>query len=342
MANALDQIQKYSNQASVSIKNAVNQVATDVKAGVKNIENFFNKKSGALSLDTGFPANDIGKLPQRVADNSPNSKTGYSGFKGTLSFPANLPRYISFSFKKYNKLSALQQSSYLPEETITLPMPAQLSEAFNATYNTPSLGPLLGTGTNVTRDLMDEGSRSGGATQSGSGAFEAALQAVAAAGAKKILGGQEDSKYQAASVVSGIATNPNLAVMFSQMELREHRFEYTLAAHSSQELQTIKSIVRSFKMHMLPSYAGTATVNFLYPDLCDIEFGPNKLPFAFKRCVLQSVTFDYAPEGVAFFRTGDPVMVKLTLNFKETEVWTQEDLIDNTDSGDPSFRPENM
>ena len=43
--------------------------------------------------------------------------------------------------------------------------------------------------------------------------------------------------------------------------------------------------------------------------------------------VLENVSVDYAPNGFATFNDGSPVQIRLTLQFKETNILTRETII---------------
>jgi hypothetical protein len=128
------------------------------------------------------------------------------------------------------------------------------------------------------------------------------------------------------AIALGVAPNPHLAVLFSNIGLRTHSFSYRFAPTSASELQTLKKIIQHLKTRMLPGM--DTSMLFTFPDVCDIEFGPNKdKPYKIKRCVMESINVNYTPMGSpAFFKTGDPVMVDIQMSFKETSVFTRVDL----------------
>ena len=80
---------------------------------------------------------------------------------------------------------------------------------------------------------------------------------------------------------------------------------------------------------MLPRVSEN-TMLFSYPSTCDISFhnGDNKeVPYKIKRCVMKSLTVNYAPNGTpAFFKSGDPVMVEVSMSFMEMSPFTANDV----------------
>ena len=138
------------------------------------------------------------------------------------------------------------------------------------------------------------------------------------------LGGATGSAV--AQIASGTAPNPNLAVLFKNIGLRDHSFSYRFAPHSEQELKTLKEIIKQLKIRMLPGFVSAADALYTFPDMCDISFTPGAVEsFKIKRCVLTNLSVNYAPNGPAFFKTGDPVVVEISMQFKEMSPVTRRD-----------------
>jgi hypothetical protein len=79
---------------------------------------------------------------------------------------------------------------------------------------------------------------------------------------------------------------------------------------------------------MLPGMSGHDML-FSFPDVVDIKFvtGKGQAPYTIKRCVMESLDVNYSPGGSpAFFKTGDPVMVELSMSFKEMSPFTRDDI----------------
>jgi hypothetical protein len=81
---------------------------------------------------------------------------------------------------------------------------------------------------------------------------------------------------------------------------------------------------------MHPNYK-IGNLAFEYPDEFTIEFSSTLAPYLYKigTCVLKNVSINYNAEGVpAFFDTGAPVSVEISMTFQETKIITKDNLDD--------------
>lgn len=131
-----------------------------------------------------------------------------------------------------------------------------------------------------------------------------------------------------ASAFTGATLNPYLFLYFDRPAFRRFSFTWTLAARNSSESDKIRKIVNNLKKGSSPD------VNALtmgYPDLLRIKIMPNDVfgMLIIKDCVVESVSVDHTPAGPSFFEgSGAPTLVNLTLNLKETKLWSNQDYND--------------
>jgi len=139
--------------------------------------------------------------------------------------------------------------------------------------------------------------------------------------------------------------NPHMAVLYKGVSFRIFHFEFHLMPRNPQESESIKNIIYSFKYaahpnagepdalgnFKTPASSGSGAANsylFQYPDNFIIGlFSPaDDYLFRISTCVLESMDVDYAGSGIPSFfdYTGAPVDIRLTLDFKETEVMTKQ------------------
>lgn len=128
---------------------------------------------------------------------------------------------------------------------------------------------------------------------------------------------------------AGYAINPQLEVIFTQMDLRRFQFDFTFTPKSEAESQTIREIIKSFRFNAAPDIHGEGGRYFDVPSVFQIEYmhleSKNNNLHKFAPCVLETIMVDYAPEvGWVTFEDGMPVKTRLTLQFKETEIMTRE------------------
>ena len=217
-------------------------------------------------------------------------------------FPENYARidhFVTFRALKFNSVTRTSTlSSDLPLvsnriatardpiTTITLPMPAQLSTSYGATYDdqsTSAINEVLSTaasnviggdmeqaartlGSGLRNTIQTAGSQSLGSTVSDvllgiqrqmnqlmqnpntqTAAGSAGVSAVADA-----LGSSLNNAF--AANVTDVARNSHKVLLFQGVNRREHRFAFSLSPRNRREAQAIQNIIKAFKFHMLPSY----------------------------------------------------------------------------------------
>lgn len=320
----------FSGQLTIGDKIKSLQISEKMSAGVDNVSVAWgNIKGSALSIGTKFSSKLAPPVPAIPSTTPATTKQIVSvgrNFQGTATFPDGMKYYTKFSFYKYDKQGVTEAEKKQPTATIILPLPKDLHEAFGITYDTPSLGPVGGAV--VDGALAAIRNRSAGELVPGMGTVADAAEAALFNQMKK---GNAALVGQIGQFATGQAPNPNMAVLFSNIGLRTHNFSYKFAPASAKELNTLKQIIFSLKQRMLPGLTGDSKALYTFPDMCDIQFGPTKnKPYKIKTCVMENITVNYTPMGSpAFFKTGDPVMVEVTMSFKEMSAFTREDMEDD-------------
>jgi hypothetical protein len=126
-------------------------------------------------------------------------------------------------------------------------------------------------------------------------------------------------------LAGGYAINPFLVMLFKQPEFKTFQFSWSFSPRTEIESQTLQNVIQSFRKYMLPEAA--ATIALKYPNIVLVKFFPDDYLFQFKPCVIRSINVDYNPGGnPAFFKTGAPAQIRLTLDLTEIEYWLQSDL----------------
>lgn len=330
------QQQQFHIDRSLAVKMQLEKTANQIKDGLGNISNAVQSagKEYSLKIQSVFERNDIAR---RTSASSAANKTSPEEarqsnppFVGALTYPAEMKYFTMFAFRKYDRKNVLDSPKETPSVTIVLPMPNNLSETFSVDYQTPAMGPLAGaaidTAIGANRDRGNSAADKA-AVNNLSGTVKD-LSVAGAIGLLKTQGAAGDVLSNAAQMASGVAPNPYLAVIFSNIGLREHSFSYKFAPNSRKEMENIKQIIRELKLRMLPGMSGSSDMLFTFPDTCDISFGPTKnKPYKIKSCVMKSISVNYSPNGSpAFFKTGDPVMIEISMTFMEMSPFTRHDL----------------
>lgn len=324
--------------------NGLKDIANKGVEGLSKAAGGLFAKSPAAQIQTVFPTNGLPKIGPEKADPGPPPTLKSTVPASALTYPTDLKYFTMFKFATYQRILATDKPKEQYTATIVLPMPSNLNEVFTVGYDTAELG-LAGAGADqLIRRAREFQGASGGSVRGGADDVTMAgiaVGAITAAGAAAL--GQKSVAKDVARIASGLTPNPYQAVIFNNVELRTHSFQYRFAPNSRAELETVKKIIKQLKKAMLPSFIkGSADTAFSFPDTCEISFGPNKeVPYKFKKCVMTGMAVNYSPNGPAFFKTGDPVIVDVSMSFKEIEPYTRRDEGEE-DKEDKAFSAENV
>lgn len=120
----------------------------------------------------------------------------------------------------------------------------------------------------------------------------------------------------------GYVFNPQQQLLFEGIDFRTFDFSFTFTPRSAREAAEIKKIVKVFRKHSLPTINdGAAGFFFTPPSIFEIQFLSGdkintNLPLI-KRCVVETVDVNYAPNGWAAHTDGAPVQTTMQLRVKE-------------------------
>ena len=141
------------------------------------------------------------------------------------------------------------------------------------------------------------------------------------------------------TAATGVVQNPMLEMIYTSPKFREFRFDFQFYPRSQKESEEVQNIIRELRFHQAPEGLAVSNGFFMVPPS---EFGINfyyngvenpNIP-KLGLCVLDSLIVDYAPNGFSAYEvpgqrtpqrggTGMPVAIRLSLNFKETEIRTK-------------------
>jgi uncharacterized spore protein YtfJ len=121
----------------------------------------------------------------------------------------------------------------------------------------------------------------------------------------------------------GVALNPLMFLQFQRPEYRQFSLSWFLAPRNELESKAIKQIITKCKQAASPN-KGPIPFTLSYPQVAMIKMHPNNLNghMVFKPCVITSVQANYTGGPVpAFYKSGAPALVTLTLNLMEMQFW---------------------
>lgn len=311
VTNLTSTFQQGLNAAASSVQSAASSLA---KIGIT----LPNSITGGIStIVDKFPASLGLKKPLPAQSTPPATAMASGKDDGLLQYPPDLGAYsVLLYFYEYKRPSANEVAKKKPTKSITLPIPTSLVENFSMKYEEVEAGQL----SNLIQDAIaapsDTLSRMG-QTSTGESGAKAILTTVA----EKVAG-------PSGSQTVGAVLNPHVGMIFKGVNIRApHVFTYRFAPKDSKESLKIKEIIRQLKIRMHPS---SGQFTFDYPDLCDITInrpsGAEGQLIRYQPCFLESMSVNYAPNGVPTFFAGtrEPTEIELSLTFKEATILTRE------------------
>ncbi len=127
----------------------------------------------------------------------------------------------------------------------------------------------------------------------------------------------------------GQAFNPQLQVLFQQVNFRSFQFDFLFTPYSKEETETVNKIIKTFKFAAAPEikkgsfgFAESLFVDVPYPFEIEFLYKGKANPYVHKigRSVLENISVDYGPNGWATFNDGSPVQIRMSLQFTETVI----------------------
>lgn len=341
MASAANRAQSTNSQTLTQL-NSINQNSLNTQIGgnllskVNNsLSEINNSTGGTLSGITSAIGKAVGGISSSV-QNLFGQKTNIIGGNSVAT-----QAVIDTSIKNIVSNSIFPKTTQLTSDSIALYMPDTLSYQYSQSYDTPSLGGEA-TGQAVAAggallEKIKEGDLSGAA---------GGLAKAAAGGVVKNLvdkfGGS--TGQLAFTAITGAVSNPLLEMIYKSPNFRTFQFDFTFYPRDEREALEVQQIIEKFRFHQAPEIASAA--NFLIPPSeFDIKFyyggaeNPNIPPIA--TCVLENIDVNYTPNGFSAYevpgenlpslgRTGMPVAIQMTMQFKETTYLTKSNFKSNS------------
>ena len=248
-----------------------------------------------------MPLRYSGGVPRNIPQKPQPRKTGNFVFPSDL-ITGNRRYYIQIEFVNYRSGQTISPFSNIsgaqtrdPRGGVILPVPSSLADVSILNWEQTS--------------IKDQGGRIAGSFLPPSAVNFARQFGDAVSGAAAIAG-----------AYAGVTVNPGLFMVFTQPNFKEYVFNWDLVANNEDETRRIADIVNSFKFAAAPASAGPA---YLYPDIAIMKLFPKDYyTFVMKPAAITSVQAQYNGAGQpAFLRNGAPVSVKLTVQFKEIQIW---------------------
>ena len=231
-------------------------------------------------------------------------------------------------------------------DAIVLYMPKEITSAYAATYKDSEVGGTIGEGAGRIKQLMNdysraEGMEKGKVNEAIHGFMDMAKDTVVNLGLKMAGAALGGDLVGVKDKISNQAQNPFIETMFSGMPMRKFAWNWKFTPKNPKEVEEVYNIIKTFKFHMLPEFPSDNRFGryFVVPAEFDIFYmfrgEENQWINKITRCVLASMTVNYAPTAYQTFRPienidklsgAPPVEIDMALSFQETSLITKEDV----------------
>lgn len=274
-------------------------------------------------------------------------KSGAGRFK--LTYPEDLFEHIG-SFVLFNIRSSNIKNTIPSFGEIRLFMPASLRVAYGAQWDEIEL-PLQKinalTGGSIDNAIAEWKSSSGGIGQKTLDAISGVMNSLQNTDYGTVgWYGLDNLAKKSGTGLSGelrrngtippvgdnqATTNPFAAINYNAPSYRQLQLEFEFLARNESEAEEIRKILKAFKLAMHPAKTerGDSAIFWDAPYIFEIYFfTPSAVNmFNFKKSALISMNVDYGASGIqTFFKDGQPVHIKASLEFKELGYLTREDI----------------
>lgn len=246
---------------------------------------------------------------------------------------------IDFDLNKFSK--TLARTIVRTVDTIALYMPDSLAFNYTQRYETPALNGLLPMALAAGSSIID--------SMQSSTPTDSTIKNLSPFAASYVARNASAFTNVVATTITGVVQNPMLEVIYSSPDFRQFRFDFFFYPRSEKEAYEVQMIMDRLRFHQAPEIAKESNGFFLVPPSeFDLKFfyngkeNPN-IP-KISTCVLENIDLDYAPNGFSAYevpgestpslgRTGMPVAIRMSLQFRETEYLTKSNFNNKRNSG---------
>ena len=279
--------------------------------------NVFENTGGASAGDSGD-----GGTPETMMDGLANLAGARKQHRtyGRLRYPLELfdTDFMRITQFKYEPLASFKQVSSQRERradrrhktsigSVTLPIPSQLTDTNNVSWNNSTMNDLQMAGVRAGGDIMNSGKPleavqkiiDDGLTslENNTGNAKTLIQSL-------ILGqlpGINKRPNEVLGRFAGQIINPNLELIFGGPTLRSFQYSFRLTPRNDKETQAVRSIIRFFKQGMSikenPTNLFLSAPNVFQPRFYNKEGRQHTFINTIKKCACTSFTVNYVPDN---------------------------------------------
>jgi len=314
-----------------------------------------------MDVATTPPTDPGGNEVPRTTDSTPAQESaakkaamGEGSGGGGLTFPAVITSaakmaHMKLKFDRYIRGDAQSPGSLVPQSPVYLPLPEDFNVEFNISYDVVETGATgaivnqmggvtVGGGATSTADLESaikgmsvpqEDGEGNTLSEIGKGTVSMLTRAgyqgldTVESGLGGLVGGAAGASGFIQKALGQIP-NPHPSVFFKGLPLRAFAFRWKLVPLNQKDANILKDIIKHIKKQILPAKDGDLLD---YPSIVtpSIEGTAAAQYGNFLPCFVEGFAVNFTGEGTsAFFHDGSPVSVLLTLQLRESELYTQD------------------
>jgi hypothetical protein len=210
---------------------------------------------------------------------------------------------------------------------IALYMPPSISVSYASNYGEQEIGAMAGAAAGAIKAF------SGQSADAQSTALNAALDTVGKGLQKGALATLDTVAPGANALIAlekGAIITPRMELMFEGIGRRSFSYDFVFIPKDINEAETIKEIVKKFKLHMASEYTDTSFREMTIPSMFNISYkyknADNNNLNKISTCVLENMDVNYGADRFIAYENGVPQTTKISLKFREMEIITKDQI----------------
>ena len=241
-------------------------------------------------------------------------------------------RYAENLAKRANTIGLKRPPTVTLDTAISLYMPPQVQVSYTSNYTDTEIGAAANIAAAAYQDFQGGGKVLdivGKSLKKLGPEFSDGAIAMALGAADMIPGLQ--GAQEVIDIQRGFIKAPQMELAFKGISKRQFQYSFVMMPKSEAEAEQVEAIVKTFKAHMLPSMTLGDVRRLNIPSTFDIQYcydnaKPNPHLHKISTCVLETMSVSYGGDRYKAYEGGRPVVTNLSLNFKEMDLITREDI----------------
>jgi len=241
---------------------------------------------------------------------------------------------VKYGDKSGRSIRELTAAKSKVVKTIALYFPPSINQKYELKYNDQDISRQAAFGAAVIQGFMAQG-LTGDAIRDAVDPIFDGIKSVAARMGLTALDTIAPGAEALIALNRGKVLAPKMEVMFEGIGKRSFSYNFVFTPSSKDEADMIQNIIKAFRMHAAPNFAGAGSFGFelTIPDVFEIVYYTNNNTengylHKIGNCALESVDVTYGGEKMTFHENNSkgapPTKVSMSLNFRELRTVTRD------------------